>query len=231
MPTLQPKKSENIYFNFSRSSIAPPAFFINNSEIPQLESVLDLGITLSSNFKWASHISKISSKANVLSYNVIRSFTSSSPLFYANLFKSQIRPLLEYNSVIWSPHLISDIKRIESVQRRFTRLVCQKTNTKFNCYEDRLEIMKLDSLETRRVRIDLLYMFKIFNNIVDVNFSEHFKLHYATQIYNLRGHSVKLQLPQYSGSTIRNRFFLWEGGSSLELATKIYNWISEFGHV
>ena len=162
---------------------------------------------MSSNFKWASHISKISSKANVLFYNIIRSFTSSSPLFYANLFKSHIRPLLEYNSVIWSPHLISDIKRIESVQRRFTRLVCQKTNTKFNCYEDRLEIMKLDSLETRRVRIDLLYMFKFFYNIVDINFSEHFKLHYANQIYNLRGHSVKLQLPQYSGSTIRNRFF------------------------
>ena len=62
---LQPKKSENIYFNFSRSSITPPAFFINNSEIPRVDSVRDLGITLSSNFKWASHISKISSKAGL----------------------------------------------------------------------------------------------------------------------------------------------------------------------
>jgi len=31
-----------------------------------------------------------------------------------------VRPMLEYNSVTWSPHLKCDIERIEKVQRQFT---------------------------------------------------------------------------------------------------------------
>ena len=36
-------------------------------------------------------------------------------------FLVYVRPLVEYNSVVWSPHLKQDINLIESVQRRFTR--------------------------------------------------------------------------------------------------------------
>ena len=204
---LQPNKSEHLHFNFSRSSIALPPFLINHNSIPQTNTVRDLGITLSANFKWTPHISKITAKANVLCYNIIRSFKSPNILLYTNLFKTYVRPLLEFNTVIWNPHLLSDIKRVESIQRRFTRLVCQKNNIKFNCYEDRLKIMKLDTLETRRIRFDLIYMHKILNGAVDINFKEHFKINLASQAYGLRGHKFKLQLPKYSGSTVRNRFF------------------------
>ena len=32
-----------------------------------------------------------------------------------------VRPVLEYNSITWSPHLKQDIMMIEKVQRRFTK--------------------------------------------------------------------------------------------------------------
>ena len=32
-----------------------------------------------------------------------------------------VRPILEYNSVIWSPSLVRDIQQLEKVQRRFTK--------------------------------------------------------------------------------------------------------------
>ena len=35
-----------------------------------------------------------------------------------------VRPMLEYNSVTWSPHLKCDIERIEKVQRQFTKRLC-----------------------------------------------------------------------------------------------------------
>ena len=73
--------------------------------------------------------------------------------------------------------------------------------------QDRLDIMKLDTLEIRRVRFDLLFMYKIVKNIVDIDFNEYFKSNLAIQKYNLRGHNFKLQQPKYSGSTIRNSFF------------------------
>jgi len=34
---------------------------------------------------------------------------------------SHVRPLLEYASCVWSPHSVSQIKKIESVQCRFTK--------------------------------------------------------------------------------------------------------------
>jgi len=36
-------------------------------------------------------------------------------------FTVYVRPLLEYASCVWSPHLMKDIERLERVQRRFTK--------------------------------------------------------------------------------------------------------------
>ena len=35
-------------------------------------------------------------------------------------YTTYVRPLVDYNSIIWSPHYKQDIERIESVQCRFT---------------------------------------------------------------------------------------------------------------
>jgi len=36
-------------------------------------------------------------------------------------FVTYVRPILEYNSIIWSPSLVRDIEQLEKVQRRFTK--------------------------------------------------------------------------------------------------------------
>jgi hypothetical protein len=205
--SIQPNKSEHVPFLFSKLSTDNHRFFINNKLIPTTNSVRDLGITLSSNLKWTPHISNITSKANIISYNIIRSFSTSNILLFSNLYKTYIRPILEYNTVIWTPHLIGDINRVENIQRKFTRLACQKLNLTFSCYQDRLKLMNIETLEIRRVKFDLIYMYKILNNLVDISFQKHFKSHIASNYYNLRGHNIKLEQPPYSGSSVRDTFF------------------------
>ena len=57
-----------------------------------------------------------------------------------------------------SPHLIKDIERLERVQRRFTkRLRGLSTLT----YKDTLQVLGLQSLESRRLQFDLIYAYKI----------------------------------------------------------------------
>ena len=56
-------------------------------------------------------------------------FVSRARNLLVKVFKVYVRPILEYNSVTWSPMLKKDIVCIEKVQRRFTkRLLAQEFN-------------------------------------------------------------------------------------------------------
>jgi hypothetical protein len=68
---------------------------------------------------------------------------------------------LEYASSVWNPHSKEDIEALEKVQRRATKLV--KAIKHLN-YEDRLKKLKLPTLKYRRLRGDLIEVFKIVTN-------------------------------------------------------------------
>jgi len=61
-----------------------------------------------------------------------------------NLYKSMVRPHLEYCSTVWSPHYVKDKQMLEKVQHWFTRMF---THLKKLPYEVRLEELGLWSLE------------------------------------------------------------------------------------
>jgi len=64
-----------------------------------------------------------------------------------------VRPLVEHNSVIWSPSTLRDIDAIESVQHRFTKRLPGLYSVS---YTDRLKRLDLQSLELRRLVTDLI---------------------------------------------------------------------------
>ena len=71
------------------------------------------------------------------------------------LFKSLVRPHVEYCTVAWSPHPKKDKQLIEKVQRRFIKMLPEFKDIK---YEDALKKLKLNTLEERRNRADLIYL-------------------------------------------------------------------------
>ena len=64
-------------------------------------------------------------------------------------FTTCVRPLLEYNSPIWSPASIKDILRIEGVQRKFTKVIPKMSE--LACYS-RLKMLTLENLESLELR-------------------------------------------------------------------------------
>jgi ribonuclease P/MRP protein subunit RPP40 len=69
--------------------------------------------------------------------------------------------------------LQKDIDLIEGVQRRATKLV---VGTKGMSYEERLKFLDITTLETRRVRGDLIEVFKIMKGLEDVNKDKFFTM-------------------------------------------------------
>jgi len=103
------------------------------------------------------------------------------------LYKSLVKPHLEYRIQVWRPYYQKDIDLIEGVQRRATKLI---SGLMGYTYEDRLNILKLGltTLETRRLKGDLMEVFKMFeglDNLVPLMF---FELNTALT----EGHSLKL---------------------------------------
>ena len=98
-------------------------YHIGNNIISTLSAVSDLGIIVSSNLKWHKHICNISSKASIHCYQLLHCF-SSNVWILLKTYITYIRPLLEYNTVLWSPYLKNDIAMIESVKTHFTKKIC-----------------------------------------------------------------------------------------------------------
>lgn len=145
----------------------------NNLQSVNLQK--DLGIHIAPNLKWEEHITTIVKKANSFIYIIRRSFQNMTVEVFRKIYKTYIRPLLEYGFQIWNPYFQKDINLLESVQRRATKIP-QALRRK--SYEDRLKALRLTTLEERRLRGDLIETYKILTLKYDLP-----ELHH---IYNLR---------------------------------------------
>jgi hypothetical protein len=115
------------------------------------------------------------------------------------LYKSLVRPLLEYAVQFWSPDLKKDIQRLEKIQARATKLIPNLRNLS---YEQRLDALDMYSLEMRRLRGQLIQVFKIIHRIDNIEFEKFF-----TFCDNkTRNNGFKLKAKRYYTSA-NERFF------------------------
>ena len=89
------------------------------------------------------------------------SFVSRDRLTMLTLFKSLVISRLDYASQLWSPHKISQITQIEKVQRSFTKHITGLCDLS---YHERLQTLKLYSLQRRRERYCIILIWKILEN-------------------------------------------------------------------
>ena len=97
-----------------------------------------------------------------------------------------IRPILEYNNVIWGPHYTLDKRKVEKVQQRAT---CLLLHLHDKSYAKRLTLLSLPSLQYRRLRGDLIFLYKVLNNYFNSDFSD---LYTYSTITFTRRHQFKL---------------------------------------
>ena len=113
------------------------------------------------------------------------------------LYKSLVRPHLEYAVQFWSPTYRRDVERLERVQARATKLIPEIRN---KGYERRLQALDLLTLEQRRLRGQLIETFKIIrgHSTLDPN------LIFSFSNNPTRGHEFKLEAPRFRTNKFRD---------------------------
>jgi len=159
--------------------------------LQRVQEEKDLGITVTSDLKPSVQCSKAVAKAAMQVLGVIkRNFVLNDVEDFRLLFNGFVRPHLEYCVHVWSPYLRKDIDSIEKVQRRATKLV---KGLKNKSYEERLQALGITSLEKRRIRGDLIQVFRIVRSFDRIKVDELFEFDDGGG-HVLRGHNWKLKV-------------------------------------
>jgi len=119
-------------------------YLLDNKTLQKVHQEKDLGVIISDDMKSSHQCIQAYSKANKMSGVINRAIFYKSKEVMLSLYKTLVRPHLEYYTVAWSPHYVKDKVLLERVQRRFTRMVPE---LKELSYPDRLKKLGLWSLE------------------------------------------------------------------------------------
>ena len=201
----------NLYFNVQKCKTlhigkknpnTPYSMMVNDQHnpIPECSEEKDLGVLFDKDLTFDIHIQKAINKANQMISIIRKCFIHIDKNIFIKLYKALVRPHLEYGNIIWFPFLKRQSIALEKVQRRATKLIkeCNEMS-----YMDRLKYLNLHSLKGRRIRGDLIEIYKIHNNLTDIDFNKLFSTCSSDRTRNNEG---KLFI-QYSRTNIRKYSF------------------------
>jgi len=163
-------------------------YYMNSQQLEEVTQEKDLGILISNDLKVSQQCQAATSKATRILGIINHTIVFRHPDILLRLYKSLARPHLEYCTAAWSPHYCKDKELIEKVQRRFTRMI---PDLKDLAYEQRLAKTKSWTLEDRRIRADLVEVYKIIHGL---STTVKPRSHRARRVASTRPHLAYLQL-------------------------------------
>ena len=158
---------------------------------------VDLGVLVTSDFKVGEQCVAAERKAQKILGYVKRVFVHRNRETVMALYKTLVRPHLEYAVQFWSPTYRCDVDRLERIQMRATKLVPEIRNMG---YERRLLELDLLTLEQRRLRGQLIETFKIVRGHSTLDPSTVFSF----SLNPTRNHGFKLVVPRFRTNKFRD---------------------------
>jgi hypothetical protein len=170
---LNAKKCKVMHFASRQDSSISPYFIeeldhgsTRRTNLDYSSSERNLGVQITTDLKQHEQASMASTKAISILGMLKNAFTSRDPLLWTKLYTTYVRPHLEFAVQSWNPHLIGDIKLLEQVQHRATRI---PHSLKGKSYDARCRFLGLTSLKERRLRGDLIEQYKLDRSIELIN--------------------------------------------------------------
>jgi hypothetical protein len=189
---------------------------VNGDIVPKVDFVKDIGVTMDARLKFSEHCQQIANKANSLNFQIFRAFATRERNFLFSIFKIYVRPILERDSVVWSPYYKEDVLKVERPQRRFTKRLEGMSELP---YLTRLSLLGEETLLVRRLKADLTLVYKIRNGLVEgletvVDF---------VGVSRTRGHEHKIYLEPFTVNARKNFFAVRVANAWNSLPVKVVN--------
>ena len=174
----------------------PAQYLMDGINLPVTDEEKDLGVITTSTLRWDNHIRSCINKAKAVVGWISRNVISRDINVMINIYKSLVRPHLEYAVQVWNPPAVHGnwkiILELEGVQRSFTRMI---DNIGLLTYKERLAKLGLTTLLERRARGDLIETYKIISKNVQ----------YGESIFRLSRSGAKLVKDKRDQSFLPNR--------------------------
>ena len=177
------------------------SYMMNDERLDNVNKEKDLGIIISDDLKPSQQCSEAVKKANKLVGFIGRAFEFKSENNILTLYNSLVRPHLEYCVQFWSPYYRKDIEKLERVQRRVTKMIPRLRNKP---YEERLAALNLFSLPKRRLRGDLIQVFKIIKGLDNMAVDKYFTIDRSDYT---RGNGYKIIRKRFQSNEAKHFFF------------------------
>ena len=127
-------------------------YTLHNQPLHITNSAKYLGLTITSDLKWNTHINNITKKSNSILGLLRRNLRISSQSLKTQAYQSLIRPHLEYASTVWSPHTTENRHKLDRVQRRAARYACNRWHNTSSVSE-MVRQLGWESLTARRLHM------------------------------------------------------------------------------
>ena len=135
------------------------SYTLEGTVLENVDNIKYLGVTITCDLRWDTHISNICTKANRTLGFLRRTLFSCPQDVKEAAYKGMVRPILEYGSSIWDPYADKLQEELEKVQNRAARFVTRNYVYETGSMTGILGQLKWESLKKKRKdnRIILLY--------------------------------------------------------------------------
>lgn len=147
-------------------------YTIFNQVLSRCNVVKDLGVYLDDGLTMNHHVNYVTTKARK-ALGFIKRFSKefNEVHILKTLYFAYVRPILEYCSIIWSPHFKIHTDRLEAIQRNFSKFALRTLhwNNPGNIpsYEIRLKLLETETLSHRRKSAEIMFINDLLSNRIN----------------------------------------------------------------
>ena len=188
------------------------SYTLEGTVLKNVDNIKYLGVTITNDLKWNTHISNICTKANRTLGFLRRTLFSCPQNVKEAAYKGMVRRVLEYGSSVWDPHPDKLKKELEKVQNRAARFVTRNYDYETGGMTGILGQLKWESLKKRREDNRLILLYKGLKGKAEIKDKEDtLKLQTDDLIPKTRHgrnqHSLAFQIPSASKDVYMYSFF------------------------